>query len=54
MTDFVLEKMKEEGIPMTRENYLELAYMGDPPEELDAEEESMLPEEFQKSEKSDE
>jgi hypothetical protein len=48
--DIVLEKMKEEGIPMTRENYLELAYMGNPPEELDGEEEAALPEQFQKPE----
>lgn len=45
--DYVLDKMKESGIPMTRENYLELAYMGDPPEKLSAEEEADLPEEFQ-------
>ena len=35
------------GIPATRENYLELAYMGDPPEELSAEQELELPVQFQ-------
>jgi hypothetical protein len=50
MTDIVLDKMKQENIPMTRENYLALAYLGNVPEQLDAEEESMLPEQFQKPE----
>jgi hypothetical protein len=45
--DIVLEKMKQAGIPMTRENYLELAYLGQPPAELSGEEESELPEQFQ-------
>jgi hypothetical protein len=36
------------NIPLTRENYLNLAYLGNPPEELCAEEESMLPEMFQR------
>lgn len=39
--------MKKHGKPLTREKYLELAYLGDPPEELSAEEEGGLPEEFQ-------
>jgi hypothetical protein len=45
--DIVLEKMKQTGIPMTRENYLELAYLGEPPAELSGEEETELPEQFQ-------
>jgi hypothetical protein len=48
MTDIVMDKMKQAGIPMTRENYLDLAYMGNPPEQLDGEEEANLPEQFQK------
>tara|TARA_R110002050_G_scaffold9797_1_gene34521 strand:- start:5575 stop:5712 length:138 start_codon:yes stop_codon:yes gene_type:complete len=34
------------NIPLTRENYLDLAYMGDVPDELSAEEEAELPEHF--------
>jgi hypothetical protein len=45
--DVVLQKMKEENIPMTRDNYLALAYFGDVPEVLDAEAEAELPEQFQ-------
>jgi|HubBroStandDraft_4_1064222.scaffolds.fasta_scaffold1488032_1 hypothetical protein len=45
--DYVLEMMKEEKLPMTREQYLALAYMGNPPEPLSAEEEAELPEQFQ-------
>lgn len=42
----VIEAMKKYKIPMTRENYLDLAYMGEPPEELSAEEELELPEQL--------
>jgi len=45
--DGVLRFMKQHDIPLTRENYLEIAYMGTPPEELDPEEEVELPEQFQ-------
>lgn len=45
--DCVLEYMKGMGVALTRENYLEITYFGNPPEQLSAEEESMLPEEFQ-------
>jgi hypothetical protein len=45
--DCVSEHLKRKGIPLTRENYLFFAYLGDPPEELGVEEESMLPEEIQ-------
>jgi hypothetical protein len=47
MTDYVIEFMRQHNIPMTRENYLEIAFMGSPPEELDAEAEFDLPEQFQ-------
>jgi hypothetical protein len=47
MADSVIEFMKRHNIPMTRENYLDVAYMGNPPEVLDAEEEYNLPEQFQ-------
>jgi hypothetical protein len=44
--DPLLSLMKERNIPLTRENYLTLAYMGDPPAwcpELETE----IPEQFQ-------
>jgi hypothetical protein len=37
------------GVPITRENYLKLAYMGEPPAELSAEEEMNLPPEVRKA-----
>ncbi|HEY6386983.1 MAG TPA: hypothetical protein VIX91_15010 [Candidatus Acidoferrum sp.] len=46
MKDIVLDKMKAEGVELTRENYLLFAFF-DAGVELDAEAESMLPEEFQ-------
>lgn len=45
--DAVLEYMKQKNIPLTRERYLNLAYFGNPPEKLTAEQEAELPEEFQ-------
>jgi hypothetical protein len=47
-TDPLVRIMRRHGIPVTRENYLDLAYMGQPPEELGPEEESELPEELQR------
>ena len=47
LMDDILKFMVEKGVPLTRENYLEIAYMGNPPIELDAEEEFDLPEQFQ-------
>lgn len=44
--DGVLALMERFNLPMTREQYLELAYMGEVPE-LGAEEEAALPEQFQ-------
>lgn len=44
--DGVLALMQRLNLPMTREQYLELAFMGDMPEELGAEEEAGLPEQF--------
>ena len=42
----VLDYMKKHKIPLTRENYLKIAYLGDPPEELGAEEEAEIPDEI--------
>jgi len=36
--------LKKYGIPVTRENYLDLVYLGEPPETLTAEEELEMPE----------
>jgi hypothetical protein len=46
-SDAVLEFMEEHKIAPTRQNYLDIAFFGNPPEELDAEEEMALPEQFQ-------
>jgi hypothetical protein len=46
--DGLLDLMRHHRIPITRESYLELAYMGEPPEELSAEEEMNLPPEQRK------
>jgi hypothetical protein len=45
----VLALMREHKMPMTREKYIELAYMGErSPDELGAEEEANLPPQFQR------
>ena len=46
MSDIILDKMRKMGVPETRENYLQFAYFGNPPEHLGAEEEAELPEQF--------
>jgi hypothetical protein len=46
--DGTLMLLKRMGLPVTRENYLRVAFMGNPPEEpLDGEIEAELPEELQ-------
>ena len=42
--DIVLNALIKHKIPVTRENYLGLAYFGNVPEELTAEQEAELPE----------
>jgi hypothetical protein len=37
-TDPIIKRMQDSGIPVTREEYLYIAYMGNPPAELSAEE----------------
>jgi hypothetical protein len=39
----VLRLMVEKGVPLTRENYLYIAYMGDVPEEIGGEIEAEIP-----------
>jgi hypothetical protein len=51
--DAVLRYMKDNKLPMTRETYLRLAYLGDVPETLGGEEEAALPEIFQSGYRSD-
>lgn len=51
MEDIVLNYMKKYGLPLTREKYLEMAYLGKPPTQLSAEEEAEIPEQFQFEEK---
>jgi hypothetical protein len=43
--DHVLNFMRENNVPLTRENYLAIAYFGEDPE-LDAEAENAIPEEL--------
>ena len=49
MIDHVLEYMKKNSIPLTRENYINLNFSGDedPSKPLDAELEAELPKELQ-------
>jgi hypothetical protein len=47
--DGVLGLMRRYRIPITRQNYLNLAYMGEVPAELSAEEEANLPSMLQKA-----
>jgi hypothetical protein len=47
--DGVLAVMRKFGIPLTRDNYIELAYWGQPPEEFGAELEEELPPQFRKA-----
>ena len=44
--DGTVKLLKEFGIPATRENYLRLAFAGNPPQELDGELEAELPTAF--------
>lgn len=46
--DPILRWMMENGVSLTRESYLNVAYMGNPPKELGPEEEAELPEQFQR------
>jgi hypothetical protein len=45
--------MDAHRIERTRENYLDVLFMGTPPEVLDAEQEAALPEEFRRGEPGD-
>jgi hypothetical protein len=48
--DIVLAWMKKEGVPLTRETYLQIAYMGDVPEEIGGEIEASIPWEIKHAE----
>ena len=48
--DIVLAWMKKEGVPLTRENYLHIAYMGAPPDEIGGEIEASIPKEIGEAE----
>jgi hypothetical protein len=45
--DGTIRLLEEYGIPVTRENYLNLAFAGNPPQELDAEVEAEIPDTFE-------
>jgi hypothetical protein len=48
--DIVLAWMIENGVPLTRQNYLDLAYMGNPPDEIGGEIEASIPWEIKHAE----
>lgn len=48
--DMVLRWMIEKGVPLTRENYLYMAYFGTPPEEIGGEIEASIPKEIGEAE----
>ena len=48
--DIVLKAMKQHNIPLTRENYLHIAYFGNPPEEIGGEIEASIPWEIKHAE----
>lgn len=45
--DPILDWMKKYGVPLTRENYLDLNYLGNVPDEIGPEIEAELPREVQ-------
>ena len=50
-TDIVLQRMKEYNVPLTRQNYLDMAYMGNPPEEVGGEVEASIPWEIKRNDR---
>lgn len=48
--DIVLDAMKKNNIPLTREAYLHIAYWGNPPEEIGGEIEASIPWEIKHAE----
>ena len=48
--DIVLDAMKKNNIPLTRPNYLDIAYMGNPPDEIGGEIEASIPKEIKHAE----
>jgi hypothetical protein len=48
-SDVVLHMMKRDGIPLTRQNYLDMAYPTGLPHPWTAELEAELPQQFQKA-----
>jgi hypothetical protein len=48
--DMVLRLMVEKGVPLTRQNYLDIAYFGNPPEEIGGEILASIPKEIGEAE----
>jgi hypothetical protein len=48
--DIVLEPMKKNRVPLTRQNYLDIAYMGAPLDEIGGEIEASIPQEIRDAE----
>lgn len=49
--DIVLQRMKEYNVPLTRQNYLDMAYMGNPPEDTGGEIEASIPWEVKRNDR---
>jgi hypothetical protein len=49
----IFEFMDAHRIRRTRENFIDICFMGTPPEQLDAEEEAELPKEFRRGDPGD-
>ena len=45
--DGFVQLMKKAGIPVTKENYLDLVYFGDVPDDIPAEDMAEFPQQFQ-------
>ncbi len=50
MRNLTLELMKKHNVPLTRQNYLDIEYMGNPPEEIGGEIEASIPWEIKRAE----
>jgi hypothetical protein len=48
--NIILQRMKEYNVPLTRQNYLDMAYMGNPPDEIGGEIEASIPKEIGEAE----
>jgi hypothetical protein len=50
MRNLTLELMKKHNVPLTRQNYLDIEYFGNPPDEIGGEIEASIPQEIREAE----